>query len=158
MLLLIEKIIKIVIFTSLIAATVLTFTQSFFRYLGGLSFPGADELVLLSVVWLYFIGMAYATLKNENIQGGIENLIKLVSLRKVISIFSNFISIVFSIIATYYSYLLLRSSISNNYESIYYSIPDYYWVLSIFVGFFLTSLFFIKTLLLQCLTIKNKKL
>lgn len=147
---LLEKIIHIVIFFGMIAVTGLTFFQSVFRYIGGINFPGANELILLSVVWVYFIGMAYGTLKNENIQGGMEDLIKSKSLRRVLSALSSFLSAGFSIIATYYSALLLKSSIDQGYESIYYGMPDYYWVASVFVGFFLTSLFFIKTFLSRC--------
>lgn len=146
MFLAIEKAIKIVIFICLIAVTGLTFLQSVFRHVEGLSFPGANELTLLAVVWVYFIGMTYATLKNDNIQGGMEDIIKSRSLRKLLRVFSFFLSAVFSMIATYYSVLLVESSISRGYESIYYSIPDYYWVLSIFVGFLINSIFFINKL------------
>jgi TRAP-type C4-dicarboxylate transport system permease small subunit len=147
---LLEKTIKIVIFVGMIAATGLTFFQSIFRHVGELNFPGANELILLSVVWVYFIGMAYGTLKNENIQGGMEDLIKSIPLRKALAVTSSFLSAGFAITATYYSTLLLKSSVSQGYESIYYGMPDYYWVSSLFVGFVLTSLFFVKTFLTQC--------
>lgn len=146
---LLEKTIKIAIFTGMIATTGLTFFQSIFRHFGDLSFPGANELILLSVVWVYFIGMSYATLKNENIQGGMEDLIKSTSLRKALTIISSFFSSAFAISATYFSALLLESSIDRDYVSIYYGLPDYLWVSSIFVGFALTSLFFVKTFISQ---------
>lgn len=144
MFLVIEAIIKTILFIGLVAVTILTFLQTIFRHIGSISFPGANELTLLAVVWVYFIGMAYATLKDENIQGGMEGVIKSRILRKALMLFSAFLSAVFSIIATYYSLLLVESSISRGYESIFYSMPDYYWTLSIFVGFFLNSIFFSK--------------
>lgn len=144
-----ERTLKVIIFTGMIATTGLTFFQSIFRYFGDLSFPGANELILLSVVWVYFIGMSYATLKNENIQGGMEDLIKNAPLRKALAIAASFFSSVFAITATYYSAQLLGSSIDNGYVSIYYGLPDYLWVSSVFVGFALTSFFFVKTLISQ---------
>ena len=150
-----ERTLKVVIFTGMIATTGLTFFQSIFRYFGDLSFPGANELILLSVVWVYFIGMAYATLKNENIQGGMEDLIKSAPLKKALAIISSFFSSVFSITATYYSVQLLGSSIDKDYVSIYYGLPDYLWVSSAFLGFALTSIFFVKTFFSQLSTTGN---
>src|SRR5690554_6960621 len=117
MFLVIEAIIKTILFIGLVAVTVLTFLQTIFRHIGSISFPGENELTLLAVVWVYFIGMAYATLKDENIQGGMEGVIKSRILRKALMLFSAILSAVFSIIATYYSLLLVQSSIVRGYES-----------------------------------------
>ncbi len=61
---------SLMILTCLLLAC-LMFTQTVMRYGMDSSFSGFEEASVLLAVWVYFLGMGYATREGEHIRGGI---------------------------------------------------------------------------------------
>lgn len=59
------KLIKYIMFVLLIVMTVITTTEVVRRYIFGLSFPWAEELVRFSLIWLTFIGGSWVFKKGD---------------------------------------------------------------------------------------------
>ncbi|WP_421868360.1 TRAP transporter small permease [Motiliproteus sp.] len=53
----------------------LTFSQVIMRYVLESPFTGIEEASILLAVWVYFLGMGYATRQREHIHGGIVSLV-----------------------------------------------------------------------------------
>jgi len=53
----------------------LTFSQVIMRYVLESPFTGIEEASILLAVWVYFLGMGYATREREHIHGGIVSLV-----------------------------------------------------------------------------------
>ena len=78
------------VFTGL-GLAVLIFAQVFMRYVLQSPFAGIEEVAILLAVWVYFIGMGYATKQRAHIHGGIVSLVvhdpyKIEMIRFVVSI------------------------------------------------------------------------
>lgn len=54
---------------------VLMFSQVIMRYVLESPFTGIEEVSILLAVWIYFLGMGYATREREHIHGGIVSLV-----------------------------------------------------------------------------------
>lgn len=54
---------------------VLMFAQVIMRYVLESPFTGIEEVSILLAVWIYFLGMGYATREREHIHGGIVSLV-----------------------------------------------------------------------------------
>lgn len=54
---------------------VLMFSQVIMRYVLQSPFTGIEEVAVLLAVWIYFLGMGYATREREHIHGGIVSLV-----------------------------------------------------------------------------------
>ncbi|MEH6578660.1 MAG: TRAP transporter small permease [Amphritea sp.] len=54
---------------------VLMFAQVVMRYVLESPFTGIEEVSILLAVWIYFLGMGYATREREHIHGGIVSLV-----------------------------------------------------------------------------------
>lgn len=53
----------------------LMFAQVMMRYVLDIPFSGIEEVSILLAVWIYFLGMGYATREREHIHGGIVSLL-----------------------------------------------------------------------------------
>ncbi len=58
-----------------LSLAVLVFAQVIMRYFMESSFSGIEETSILLAVWVYFLGMGYATREREHIHGGIVSLV-----------------------------------------------------------------------------------
>ena len=65
------KILKVlqeaIIVLAAVSVVLLFIAEVLARYIFNINFVGYDEIVLLAVVWLYFIGGGYAMYKKEHI-------------------------------------------------------------------------------------------
>lgn len=65
---------EIIIILAASSVTLLFIAEVLARYVLDMNFLGYDELVLLAVVWLYFIGGGYAMYKKEHINAEMLSL------------------------------------------------------------------------------------
>ncbi|MCO4759654.1 MAG: TRAP transporter small permease [Oceanospirillaceae bacterium] len=115
---------------------ILMFSQVIMRYVLESPFTGIEEASILLAVWIYFLGMGYATREREHIHGGIVSLIvkdpyKVGIIRFIGSITCMFAAIIFGYFACKYALKELdRGRLSVNLRW-----PRGLWSASMIVGF-----------------------
>lgn len=115
---------------------VLMFSQVIMRYVLESPFTGIEEASILLAVWVYFLGMGYATREREHIHGGIVSLIvkdpyKVGVIRFIGSLTCMIAAIVFGYFACKYALKELdRGRLSVNLRW-----PRGLWSASMIVGF-----------------------
>lgn len=114
----------------------LTFTQVVMRYVFESPFTGIEEASILLAVWLYFLGMGYATREREHIHGGIVSLVvkdpyKVAIIRFISSITCMLAAILFGYFASQYA----LKEIDRGRISTILQWPRGLWSASMFVGF-----------------------
>ena len=74
-----ERLLNLIFRTMMIVAGLglafLMFAQVIMRYVLESPFTGIEEASILLAVWIYFLGMGYATREREHIHGGIVSLV-----------------------------------------------------------------------------------
>lgn len=114
----------------------LVFTQVVMRYFMESSFSGIEETSILLAVWVYFLGMGYATREREHIHGGIVSLV-VKDPRKIACI--RFIGTIICMIAAcffgYFAYKYAISEITKGKVSTTLRWPRGIWSASMIVGF-----------------------
>ncbi|WP_299177661.1 TRAP transporter small permease [uncultured Neptuniibacter sp.] len=129
------------IFRSLMLTTglglaLLMFAQVIMRYVLQSPFNGIEEAAILLAVWIYFLGMGYATREREHIHGGIVSLVvkdpfKVNMIRFVGSITCMIAAIIFGYFACKYA----LKEIDRGRVSINLRWPRGFWSASMIVGF-----------------------
>ncbi|WP_136679843.1 TRAP transporter small permease [Neptunomonas sp. XY-337] len=114
----------------------LMFTQVVLRYLLNSPFSGIEEASILLAVWIYFLGMGYATREREHIHGGIVSLVvkdpyKVKLIRFIGSITCMLAAILFGYFACKYA----LKEIDKGRVSINLRWPRGIWSASMIVGF-----------------------
>ncbi|RVU29450.1 TRAP transporter small permease [Neptunomonas marina] len=114
----------------------LMFTQVVLRYLLDSPFSGIEEASILLAVWIYFLGMGYATREREHIHGGIVSLVvkdpyKVKLIRFIGSITCMLAAILFGYFACKYA----LKEIDKGRVSINLRWPRGIWSASMIVGF-----------------------
>lgn len=69
------KVQEFILVTTGILCTLILIIEVILRYILKIDFLGYDELVLMFVIWLYFIGGSYAMYKKEHISADMLSLI-----------------------------------------------------------------------------------
>ena len=131
------------VFTGL-GLAVLIFAQVFMRYVLQSPFAGIEEVAILLAVWVYFIGMGYATKQRAHIHGGIVSLVvhdpyKIEMIRFVVSIVCFFTAFVFGCYAAKYGMFVLE----KGRLSLYLQWPKVLWTASMIFGFLLMAGYFL---------------
>lgn len=114
----------------------LMFSQVIMRYVLESPFTGIEEASILLAVWIYFLGMGYATREREHIHGGIVSLVvkdpyKVNIIRFIGSITCMIAAIIFGYFACKYALKELdRGRVSVNLRW-----PRGLWSASMIVGF-----------------------
>jgi len=114
----------------------LMFGQIIMRYVLESPFTGIEEAAVLLGVWIYFLGMGYATREREHIHGGIVSLIvadpyKIVLIRLSGSLISMVAACIFGYFACKYAiFVLEKGRMSINLQW-----PRGLWSGSMIVGF-----------------------
>ena len=114
----------------------LMFTQIIMRYVLESPFTGIEEAAVLLGVWIYFLGMGYATREREHIHGGIVSLLvsdplKISWIRFVGTVISMLAACIFGYFACKYAFFVIgkgRTSINLQW-------PRGLWSASMIVGF-----------------------
>jgi len=121
---------------SCLSLACLVFAQVIMRYVLESPFSGIEEMSILLAVWVYFLGMGYATREREHIRGGIVSLI-VKDEKKVACIrFSgSIICMVAACIFGYFAYQYALKEITYGRVSINMRWPRGIWSTSMIVGF-----------------------
>ena len=114
----------------------LMFGQIIMRYVLESPFSGIEEAAVLLGVWIYFLGMGYATREREHIHGGIVSLV-VSDLFKValIRFFGSVISMIAAVIFGYFACKYALFVIEKGRMSINLQWPRGLWSGSMIVGF-----------------------
>lgn len=115
---------------------ILIFTQVVTRYFMDASFNGIEETSVLLAVWVYFLGMGYATREHEHIHGGIVSLVvkspkKIAWIRLVNTVLCMLAACFFG----YFAYTYAMGEISRGKVSATLRWPRGLWSASMIVGF-----------------------
>lgn len=147
-LLLIETILDNLFKTLMIAfgmsLAALMFAQIFMRYVLKSPFSGIEEVTVLLGVWIYFLGMGYATKMHEHIHGGIIDLIisdpfKVKLIHFIGSIISMIAAAIFGYFACKYAFFVIeKGRLSVNLQW-----PRGLWSGSMIVGFCMMTGYFL---------------
>ncbi|WP_417607284.1 TRAP transporter small permease [Oceanimonas baumannii] len=132
-----------IIFSGLALAG-LMFAQVIFRYVFNAPFSGIEEISILIGVWIYFLGMGYATRMKEHIQGGIVSLI--ISDPRKIRIINFFGSCVCVVAASVFAYFAIQYSLfvlEKGRLSLYLQWPKGLWSASMIAGFVMMTGYFL---------------
>ncbi|WP_370280622.1 TRAP transporter small permease [Pontibacterium sp.] len=114
----------------------LMFSQVIMRYVLESPFTGIEEASILLAVWVYFLGMGYATREREHIHGGIVSLVvqdpyKVKMIRFIGSITCMIAAIVFGYFACKYAF----KEIDRGRVSVNLRWPRGIWSASMIIGF-----------------------
>ncbi|MEH6650820.1 MAG: TRAP transporter small permease subunit [Motiliproteus sp.] len=129
--------------TTGLALAFLMFAQVIMRYILESSFTGIEEVAVLLGVWIYFLGMGYATRVHEHIHGGVISLIvsdplKLGVIRFAGSIISMIAACIFGYFACKYALFVIdKGRLSINLQW-----PRGLWSGSMIVGFSMMAGYF----------------
>lgn len=139
---------KILMFAAGFGLAGLMFAQVIMRYFLNSPFAGIEELAILLGVWVYFLGMGYATLTREHIQGGIVSLLvkdpwKLKFIELVALCVSLLAALIFGYFACKYAFFVIEKGRS----SIYLRWPKGLWTASMIIGFSMMSICFLTQML-----------
>jgi len=135
---------KSVMFFCCMMLALLMFGQVIMRYILETPFVGIEEVSILLAVWIYFLGMGYATKKQEHIHGGILSLV--VSdpvIFKTVRFFCTIVCIIGACVFGYYASKYALKQIDRGRLSIVMQWPRWVWSVSMFVGFSMMVVYFI---------------
>lgn len=119
-----------------LALAVLMFSQVIMRYVLESPFTGIEEASILLAVWIYFLGMGYATREREHIHGGIVSLI-VKDPYKVgwIGLFGSIVCMIAAIVFGYFACKYALKEIDRGRVSVNLRWPRGIWSASMIVGF-----------------------
>lgn len=133
----------IMIFSGL-GLAILMFAQVIMRYVLESPFAGIEEAAILMAVWVYFLGMGYATKERAHIHGGIVSLVvsdpfKIEMIRFIVSIICTIAACVFGYYATKYGLFVIE----KGRMSLYLQWPKGLWSGSMIFGFAMMVFYFL---------------
>lgn len=112
------------------------------RYLFDFDIYGIEELLLLPIFWLYFIGASYASYEDSHITGDLVSAyIKKKGLLCGVKSFARLITLIASVVFLVWSFQYFLWSYNNGSSTSLWNIPLYLAYLSVFIGFILMSLY-----------------
>ncbi|MCV6611904.1 MAG: TRAP transporter small permease, partial [Amphritea sp.] len=115
---------------------ILMFTQVILRYVIELPFTGIEEASILLAVWIYFLGMGYATREREHIHGGIVSLVvKDPDKVGMIRFFGSIVCMIAACIFGYFACKYALKEIDRGRVSINLRWPRGIWSGSMIIGF-----------------------
>ncbi|PKH86323.1 TRAP transporter small permease [Colwellia sp. Bg11-28] len=122
---------------------ILMFTQVIMRYVLESPFAGIEEAAILMAVWIYFLGMGYATKERAHIHGGIVSLVvtdpfKIELIRFIVSIICTIAACIFGYYATKYGLFVIE----KGRMSLYLQWPKGLWSASMIFGFAMMVFYF----------------
>ena len=142
---LLDVILKAAMIFSGLGLAILMFTQVIMRYVLESPFAGIEEAAILMAVWIYFLGMGYATKQRTHIHGGIVSLvvsdpIKIAMIRFIGSVICAIAACVFGYYATKYGLYMIE----KGRMSLYLQWPKGLWSTSMIFGFLMMAGYFLK--------------
>lgn len=135
---------KLLMFVAGFGLAGLMFAQVIMRYFLDSPFAGIEELAILLGVWVYFLGMGYASLTREHISGGIVSLlVKDPWKLKLIELASLIVCLIAALIFGYFACKYAFFVIEKGRSSIYLRWPKGFWSASMIVGFSMMTICFL---------------
>lgn len=133
---LLNKVFRTMMLLACLSLAGLMFAQVIMRYVLESPFTGIEEMSILLAVWVYFLGMGYATREREHIHGGIVSLVvkdqqKVAFIRFIGSLICMLAACVFG----YFAYKYALKEISRGRVSTNMRWPRGLWSASMIVGF-----------------------
>ena len=115
---------------------ILMFTQVILRYALESPFTGIEEAAMLLALWVYFLGMGYATREREHIHGGIVSLVVKNPYKvKVIRLIGSVTCMLAAILFGYFACKYALKEIDKGRVSVNLRWPRGIWSASMIVGF-----------------------
>lgn len=139
-----DSFLKAIMIFSGLGLAILMFAQVLMRYGLESPFAGIEEAAILMAVWVYFLGMGYATKERAHIHGGIVSLVvsdpfKIEMIRFIVSIICTIAACVFSYFATKYGLFVIE----KGRMSLYLQWPKGLWNSSMIFGFIMMMFYFL---------------
>ncbi|WP_461538539.1 TRAP transporter small permease [Spongorhabdus nitratireducens] len=155
---LIDFILRSLMILAAISLASLMFAQVIMRYMLDSPFAGIEEVTILFGVWIYFLGMGYASKQKEHITGGIVSLLisdpfKLYLIKLGRSAICIVATIIFGYFACKYAFFVIEKGRS----SIYLQWPKGLWSGSMILGFLMMTGYFLIDTVREYRTLKNLK-
>lgn len=134
--LVLNKIFRALMMLTCISLACLMFAQTLMRYGMDSSFGGFEEASILLAVWVYFLGMGYATREREHIRGGIVSLLvknphKIAYIRFIGTVICMIAACIFG----YFAYKYAINEVIKGRVSTSLRWPRGIWSASMIVGF-----------------------
>src|SRR5699024_2708205 len=112
------------------------------RYVLNINFYASEEILLIPVIWLYFIGASFGTHTETHIAADfIDNLVKNKSTKLIFKIIKHFITLFVMFFYTKWVLDLLIWSFHNAGTTTGWSIPVYIYYIPIIISFILIVLY-----------------
>ena len=125
----------LMLFAGLMLAA-LMFAQVIMRYVLESPFTGIEEASILLAVWVYFLGMGYATRQHDHIHGGILSLVvKDPYKTQLFRLFGSLICMLAACVFGYFACKYALKEIDRGRLSINLRWPRGIWSASMIVGF-----------------------
>ncbi|MEH6628703.1 MAG: TRAP transporter small permease [Motiliproteus sp.] len=133
---LLNKVFRSLMMLTCLSLACLMFAQVVMRYVLESPFSGIEEMSILLAVWVYFLGMGYATRQREHIHGGIVSLV-VKDPQKVayIRFFGSLICMIAACVFGYFAYKYALKEITRGRVSANMRWPRGIWSSSMIVGF-----------------------
>ena len=111
------------------------------RYIFNINFVGYDEIVLLAVVWLYFIGGGYAMYKREHISAEMLQLFLKGRKQKGARLVTIWLTFVIAVVLVKWGIDFTTYSLASPSYTIALGIPKIAGQLSLVVGYVLVAVY-----------------
>jgi len=127
-----------------LALAILMFAQVILRYVIESPFAGTEEIAILIGVWVYFLGMGYATRVREHIHGGVVSLIvKDAHKIRVIRFINSSVCVIAACAFGYFAIKYAIFVIDKGRLSLYMQWPKGLWSASMIAGFAMMGGYFL---------------
>ncbi len=138
----VSKIIKTIVVVCALVSTLMMFVYVLMRYLFGINFKGFEEIILIFVFWLYYMGGAYGSYENSHIVADItDSFVKAEKIKRVIRLFVDVIKVGVMCFLVYLAVDFVTWNIKVGSHTPVYKLPSYLTQGSLLVGFVLILIF-----------------
>lgn len=111
------------------------------RYVLDINFIGYDELVLLAVVWLYFIGGGYAMYKKEHISAEMVSLFLKGKALSIVRLAAIWLTFAIAVVLVTWGYDFVSYSLERPSFTTALGIPKIAGQISLVLGYFLVAIY-----------------
>ena len=136
----------IVIISSLVLIGVM-FLEVLLRYVFKAPLYGTEEIAINVVLWLWFLGMAYATYKGFYI--GSNFPIRKRSAQNIFAVVKPIFCLIIVLIFCYFSYEYCLWTVVKDIRAVSLRFPLIYGVVAVFIGLVLTAVYFIREIIIK---------
>ncbi len=155
----VSKIIKTIVVVCAVVSTLMMFVYVLMRYLFGINFKGFEEIILIFVFWMYYMGAAYGSYENSHIVADItDSFVKKEHVKKIIGLIVDVIKVGVMCFLVYLAVDFVSWSVKMGSHTPVYKLPSVITQGSLLVGFILILIFDITYLVydFKCFFSKSK--